>query len=124
MADLGCGLGGPVLDLARQRPDGEFTGIESAPLLFAATWLRLRFAGLHNVRLVFGNYRAHGLGDYDVVYAFLSPVPMPDLFDQAKHQMKSGSLFISNTFDVPGHPADETVDVADGRKTRLYLWRF
>ena len=122
-ADLGCGLGGPVLDLARQRPDGHFTGIESAPLPFALAWLRLRFAGLANVKLLFGNYRSHGLGEYDVVYAFLSPVPMPDLFDQAKQEMKSGSLLISNTFDVPGHPADETVEVADRRQTSLYLWR-
>ena len=122
-ADLGCGLGGPVLDLARRRPDGHFTGIESAPLPFALAWLRLRFAGLANVKLLFGNYRSHGLGEYDVVYAFLSPVPMPDLFDQAKQEMKSGSLLISNTFDVPGHPADETVEVADRRQTSLYLWR-
>ena len=49
---------------------------------------------------------------------------MPDLFGKAKHEMKSGSLLISNTFDVPGHRADETVDVADRRQTRLYLWRF
>ena len=123
-ADLGCGLGGPVLDLARRRPDGHFTGIESAPLPFALAWLRLRFAGLANVKLVFGDYRSHGLGEYDVVYAFLSPVPMPDLFGKAKHEMKSGGLLISNTFDVPGHRADETVDVADRRRTRLYLWRF
>ena len=122
-ADLGCGLGGPVLDLARRRPDGHFTGIESAPLPFALAWLRLCFAGLANVKLLFGDYRSHGLGEYDVVYAFLSPVPMPDLFDQAKQEMKSGSLLISNTFDIPGHPADETVEVADHRQTSLYLWR-
>ena len=122
-ADLGCGLGGPVLDLARRRPDGYFTGIESAPLPFALAWLRLRFAGLENVKLLFGDYRSHGLGEYDVVYAFLSPVPMPDLFDKAKHEMKSGSLLISNTFDVPGHRADEAVEVADRRQTCLYLWR-
>ena len=122
-ADLGCGLGGPVLDLARRRPDGHFTGIELAPLPFALAWLRLRFAGLANVKLLFGDYRSHSLGEYDVVYAFLSPVPMPNLFDQAKQEMKSGSLLISNTFDVPGHPADETVEVADRRQTSLYLWR-
>ena len=122
-ADLGCGLGGPVLDLARRRPDGLFTGIESAPIPFALAWLRLRFAGLANVKLLFGDYRSQGLGEYDVVYAFLSPVPMPDLFDKARHEMKSGSLLISNTFDVPGHRADETVEVADRRRTRLYLWR-
>ena len=114
---------GHHLALARQRPDGHFTGIESAPLPFALAWLRLRFAGLANVKLLFGDYRSHGLGEYDVVYTFLSPVPMPDLCDQAKQEMKSGSLLISNTFDVPGHPADETVEVADRRQTSLYLWR-
>ena len=122
-ADLGSGLGGPVLDLANRRPDGHFTGCESAPILFLLGWLRWLAARPPNARLRLGNFWTLDLGDYDVVYAFLSPVPMPELFEKAKSEMKTGSLLISNSFPVPGHPADETVEIGDGRKTRLHLWR-
>jgi len=50
-----------------------------------------------------------------VVYCFLSPVPMPPLFDKARREMRPGSLLISNSFQITGHPADEIVSVDDLR---------
>ncbi len=122
-ADLGSGLGGPLLALARKRADGHFTGIESAPVLFVLTWLRLLFGGADNVRLRYGDFRSLDLAPYDVVYCFLSPVPMPALYEKARLEMTAGSLLISNSFAVPDHPADEIIDVGDRRKTKLHLWR-
>ncbi|MFQ5765644.1 MAG: hypothetical protein ACE5GT_12015 [Rhodospirillales bacterium] len=121
--DLGSGLAGPVAALARRRPDGDFTGIESAPVLFALGWLRLRFSGLANARIRYRDFWAEDLGGYDVVYAFLSPVPMPALVEKARREMRPGSLLISNTFQAPDRPADEIVEVGDRRRTRLHLWR-
>ncbi len=121
--DLGCGFGGPVMALSRARPEGHFTGVETAPLLFAAAWLRRRLLGIPNADILFADYRKLDLGPFDCVYCFLSPVPMPDLYEQARRQMRPGSQLISNSFIVPEKPADETVDVGDGRKTRLHLWR-
>ncbi len=122
-ADLGCGFGGPVLALSRTRPQGHFTGIESAPLLFAAAWLRRRLQGAPNADILFADYRKLDLGPFDCVYCFLSPVPMPDLYEKARLEMHPGSLLISNSFIVPGKPADEIVEVGDRRKTKLHLWR-
>lgn len=42
--DIGSGLGGLVLDLARRRPESSFTGIEVAPLPWAASRARAWFA--------------------------------------------------------------------------------
>ena len=61
-ADLGCGLGGPVLFLSRKRPDGHFTGIESAPALFMTAWLRRRLAGTANAGIQFGDFWSRDLG--------------------------------------------------------------
>jgi len=121
--DLGCGLGGPVMVLSGQRPDGHFTGIESASALFLAAWLRSRIAGNVNAKIQFGDFWSRDLGVFDVVYCFLSPVPMPALLEKARKEMKPSSLLISNSFEVPGSPADEIVDVDDGRQTKLHLWR-
>jgi len=122
--DLGCGMGGPVLYLAARRPDGIFTGIETAPGMFVLSWLRWRLGGLKNAEILFTNIRGHDLGRYDVVYCFLSPVPMPWLFEKARREMKAGSLFISNSFEVPDIPPDEIIVVDDRRATKLFLWRF
>ncbi|MBT7943130.1 MAG: class I SAM-dependent methyltransferase [Alphaproteobacteria bacterium] len=122
-ADIGCGLGGPVLALSENRPDGNFTGIESAPLLFLASWLRKFFQGSANTEIVFSDFWSVSLSKFDVVYCFLSPVPMPALFEKARLEMKPGSLLISNSFEVPEHPADEIVEVQDTRQTKLHVWR-
>lgn len=119
--DLGCGLGGPLRELARQRPDGMFEGIETAPLSYAAA--RLRLWRSPNARVRFGDLWSGDLSRHDTVYCFLSPQPMPRLYKKARAEMKPGALLISNSFEVPGHPADEIIEVGDRRQTKLLLWR-
>ncbi|MEW5782357.1 MAG: class I SAM-dependent methyltransferase [Pseudomonadota bacterium] len=118
--DLGCGDGGLLKTLALARPDCLFTGIEHAPL----PWLvaRLRCAGLPNVTILRRDFWNVSLGGHAVVYAFLSPAPMPRLWAKAHREMSPGALLISNSFAVPGQPADATIEVADRRNTRLFLY--
>lgn len=117
-ADLGSGFGGLVSLLAGKRPAGHFFGIEIAPLPFIIG--KMRSMSLTNCTMAWGSFEKLDLSRFDFVYAFLSPVPMPALWEKAKREMKPGSLFISNSFLVPGVEADETVKV--GRET-LYFWR-
>lgn len=122
-ADLGSGLGGALFYLARQRPEGQFVGIESAPLPFAIAWCRLKLSGLNNLQLRYGSFWNTELGEFTVVYAFLSPIPMTRLFEKIQREMPAGSLFISNSFRVAGQDADEVISVDDRRRTRLYFWK-
>jgi hypothetical protein len=64
------------------------------------------------------------LSEFDVVYAFLSPAPMERLFEKVRREMKPGSIFISNSFMVPGESPTETVEISDRRQTKLLIWRF
>lgn len=118
--DLGCGDGGLLLRLARARPDCQFTGIEHAPL----TWLlaKLRSLGRPNVTIRHGNFWAAPLTQYAVVYAFLSPAPMPRLWVKACTEMAPNALLVSNSFAVPGIEPASTTAVADRRNTRLFLY--
>lgn len=120
-ADLGAGLGSLLRPLAEARPDAHFTGIENAPL----TWLggRLLTLGQANLSWCWGSLWQASLADYDLVYAFLSPVPMGDLWQKAKAEMKPGSLFVSNSFPVPDVAPSEIVAVDDRRQTQLYCYR-
>jgi len=58
--DLGTGLGGPVLALAESRPDGHFTGIESAPALFLVSRIRGAISGLSNIQIRYGDIKTTG----------------------------------------------------------------
>lgn len=118
--DLGCGDGGLLCRLARARPDCRFVGFEHAPLMWA--WARLRCQGLANVEIRFGDFWSHPLGDYALVYAFLSPIPMQQLWSKAQAEMKADALLVSNSFPIPDIQPERTVAVADGRQTRLYCY--
>ena len=119
--DLGAGLGGPSLGLARQRPDAQVTGVEASVL----PWLvcRLRASRRPNLRMLLGNIFTHDLAGYHLVYAFLSPEPMPRLWAKVCTEMQPGSLFVSNTFAVPGFAAERTIVLPGRSDARLLVYR-
>ncbi len=119
--DLGCGAGHFLLDLARSRPDGRFTGIEVAPLLYLLS--RWRSAREEAVSVQWGDFWRTDFSAYDVVYAYLSPVPMIRLWEKARREMRPGSLLISNGFPIPGVLPERTYAVGDGVRSTLYVWR-
>lgn len=121
VADLGCGHGGLLRQLARARPDCEFLGIEHAPLPWL--WARVASLGLPNLSIRYGDFWKIHLGLFDVVYAFLSPVPMPRLMTKARAEMRPETLLISNSFAVPDGAPDDIVSVFDRRETLLYCYR-
>lgn len=119
--DLGCADGGLLARLAQARPDCEFTGIEHAPL--TALLARLRNVGRPNVTIRQGDFWQVPLGHYNVVYAFLSPAPMLELWSKAVAEMAPDALLISNSFEVPAVEAGRIVAVSDRRNTRLFLYQ-
>ncbi len=124
VTDMGCGLGGALLYLARHCPEHRFTGVESAPLPFALARIRQAFSGLDNLTIRYGNLWNQDLGRYDLLYCFLSPEPMPRLYEKAKGEMQTGSLLVSNSFVVPDIAPEVTLQLEDRRETRLLLYRF
>ncbi len=120
--DIGSGLGGVLAHLARIRPDGNYNGIESAPLPFFWSWLRFRLGGYRQCRVQWGDFWDCELYAYDVVFAYLSPAPMERLWQKAKAEMKPGSFFISSTFNVPGQTPVKAVKINDMHQSTLLIW--
>ena len=119
--DLGAGIGSVVYPLAKALKSAKVTGIENAYLPWLIGWLRT--ARLTNCRWSMRDFWKEPLADYNVVYAFLSPAPMSDLWVKINREMQPGSLFISNSFQVPGQDASFVIEVPDTRKTRLFCYR-
>lgn len=118
--DAGCGDGGLLRHLAKARPDCEFVGIEHAPLPWL--WARLWATGKSNLHIRYGDFWKQPFTPFDLVYAFLSPAPMPEFWVKSVEEMRPGSLLVSNSFAVPGVESDQILEVSDRRATRLYCY--
>lgn len=118
--DLGAGLGSTVITLADHLPQVRCTGVENAPL----TWLagRLLGVGRPNLDWQWEDLWQVDLGRHDVVYAFLSPAPMAALWEKVQREMRPGSLFISNSFPVPGVVPTSVIEVPCRPARPLYCY--
>lgn len=119
--DLGSGCGGLLSKLNQILPDGKYYGIEAAPIPCLIGKLRNLFSQSASVK--WGDFWTHNLAKYDVVYAYLSPVPMEKLWQKACQEMQPGSLFISNTFAVPNVSPTQSIELDDFSHSTLFVWR-
>ncbi|MDQ1363814.1 MAG: hypothetical protein QG652_1676, partial [Pseudomonadota bacterium] len=120
--DIGSGTGTVLRYLDRRFPFGMFHGVETALVPFVISWLRSK-TGKAQFQVMYRNMWQIDLSRYDVVYAFLSPQPMPELWQKVQREMQPGSIFISNSFAVPGVEPDEIIELGEGRATALLVWR-
>jgi SAM-dependent methyltransferase len=117
--DAGCGFAGLLHYLKQRRPDlKEIVGMELAWIPFALSWLRSLKT---NVRIVHQNFWQAYWGDYDVVFVFLSPDPMPAVWEKFQAEMKPGSWLMSYQFDIPEAQPVWVEQDASGRT--VYAWK-
>lgn len=121
MLDIGSGTGSLLHAVAVRLPGWRFSGIESSPLPYLAS--RWKSRGCDNLSFRRGDFFAADWRDVDVIYAFLSPVPMSRVWSKACSEMPPGSLLISNSFEIPGVRPVRRIVVDDRRRTELLLYR-
>lgn len=120
--DLGCGCGGLLKNLSHMQSNGSYYGIEAAPVPYLVSKLRnLVFSP--DTRITWGDFWKDDLAHYDVVYAYLSPVPMKSLWQKVCLEMRPGSIFISNSFIIPGVLPEKSLQLNDLSGSTLYMWR-
>jgi hypothetical protein len=120
--DIGSGLGGLVLYLARVRPDADCAGIELAPLPWLYSWLRARLRRAP-ARFLLGDYEALDFAQFDVVFAYLSPAAMAGLWRKAAAELGPGAMLASYEFAIDARAPDRTIYTTAGG-TPLYIWYF
>lgn len=120
--DIGSGLGGLSLHLAKVRSKCHCFGIELAPLPWLISYLRARLGGV-SVQFLRGDYCALDFSRYDIVFAYLSPAAMTQLWHKASSEMRPGSLLLSYEFIIFEQAPSLTMNDPCGGPA-LYGWRF
>ncbi|RIL06026.1 MAG: hypothetical protein DCC75_11195 [Proteobacteria bacterium] len=118
--DLGSGFGELLRYLATRCPQAEFVGVELSPLPYLISKLKVALFGPRNVHVRYADFWRLSLSEFDFVYAFLAPPPMRRVWEKAAHEMRPGSIFMSNSFDV-GEMESKKVELNYGRQTCLYI---
>jgi hypothetical protein len=122
LIDIGSGLGDMPMYIAKVRPDSHIDGIEIAPLPWLISYLRAKCTQSAAI-FKLGDYHHLDFANYDVVFAYLSPAAMVDLWDKAKLEMRPGSMLVSLEFDIPGVQPSMQLKAND-RTPTLYVWQF
>lgn len=120
--DIGSGMGGVLTHLAAARPDGRYFGVENAPLLYWLSRLRIKLGNSPNCHVLRGSLWSCDLAPYEVVFAYLSPLSMEQLWHKVKQEMRPGTLFVSNSFAVADHPPQYSITLDDLQHSTLHIW--
>lgn len=120
--DIGSGLGGLVLELARRRPESRVSGIELAPLPWLASLARARLSG-SRARFLRGDYEQLDFARFDAVFAYLSPAAMSALWRKAAAEMRPGAMLMSYEFGIDEKTPDLCI-APQGGGPALYIWHF
>lgn len=121
VAELGAGIGSVVVPLATKHPHMRIEAWERAPLPWAI--LKQRCKRLRNVVVHHESLWKCEVKQFDVVFAFLSPIPMPQIGVMVGDDMRPGTLFVSSSFAIPNWEPEEVRTLNDRRKTVLYCYR-
>lgn len=119
--DIGSGLGDMSMYIAKTRPDCLVDGIEIAPLPWLISVVRAKFKR-SKVNFKIGDYRLLNFANYDLIFAYLSPVAMADLWQKAQAQMRPGGLLVSYEFEIDGVEPTQVMLHGDHEKM-LYVWK-
>ncbi len=117
LADVGCGDGHVITALARRFPERQFTGFETAPLLYLVARWRCRH--LSNCQVIFRDFWQVSWRDQDAVFTFLSPEPMLRIWRKCQRELPEGGALYSLAFEVPGVEAESLIGAG-----RFDLYRY
>jgi len=120
--ELGSGWGTLLLLLAEKYPQYQILGLESSPLPFWFSKLRLR--PYPNVKVVREDFFSKNLSDTGLVVCYLYPGAMEKLKLKFEAELRPGAVVISNTFAVPGWVPENMFIVNDLYRTKIYFYKY
>lgn len=120
--DLGCGVGGLLLPLAKKFPQHQFVGYDWD--FFVCQILKLRARKLSNLTVVRDNFMHADLKQYDLLLCFLDTKAAEDLSLKMKQEINSNALIVSSAFELKGLTPTNVLDAKSfGMPLKVYVYK-
>lgn len=119
--ELGSGWGTLAADLSRKTSVRAFEWA-LIPWFYSVVLKYMRRA--KNLSIERKDFFSEDLSAADVVICYLYPGAMQRLGPKFEQELKAGTLVLSNSFQLPGRKADETIEVGDWLGSKIYCYRF
>lgn len=120
MIDIGSGLGDLSMYIAKEKQNSRVEGIEIAPMPWLISVIRAKLKR-SSAYFRLGDYHTLDFGQYELVFAYLSPAAMPALWKKAYQEMQTGSFLVSYEFEIPNVPPHFTIK--DSSHPTIYVWK-
>lgn len=118
--DIGSGFGSLLCFLERNCPNASFHGVEISPLPYFVSRIRTIFRP--RIRFIWQDFNKINFSNYQFVYAFLAPGPMPKLWEKVRQEVPKGGVFLVNTFKIDA-PMLKSIEIQDSRNCVLYVYQ-
>ncbi|MBC3868699.1 hypothetical protein [Undibacterium oligocarboniphilum] len=119
--DVGSGFGGLNFQLSILREGWRFYGVEIAILPWLYSVIKSKFYLNRNFVFHFGRYENLNFEKFNVVFAYLSPIVMPQIWKKVQDEMQPGSIFMSYEFAVDGFAPDVKIKFKNDDRI-LHVW--
>ena len=118
--ELGAAWGSLAIPLARAFPDRRIIAYELSTIPWLFLLLRVRVSGLTNIEVVRRDFFRDDLGKAAVVVCYLYPGSMVQLSTKLQSELIPGTTVVSNTFALPGWVPEQTSQLKDMYRTKIY----
>ncbi|MBC3886664.1 class I SAM-dependent methyltransferase [Undibacterium griseum] len=119
--DIGSGFGGLNFQLSTLRSEWNFYGIEVAVFPWLYSMLKSKCYPHRNFEFHFGRYENLNFEKFNVVFAYLSPIVMPQIWKKVQDEMQPGSIFMSYEFAIEDAVPDIKIRLENDDRV-LHVW--
>jgi hypothetical protein len=120
--EIGSGLGGFTRFLSKRHLNATFIGLETAPVPWLMSKLLAIFESAPGT-FFRKNYAQEDFSQYDLIFAFLSPAAMPNLYAKAKKEMLPNTQIISYMFTWPNEAQAHIQPIVLNNQEYLYVYK-
>jgi hypothetical protein len=121
--ELGSGWGSLAFPLAKKFPQCQICGLESSPIPYYFSKIRLWIQPRKNLELKKMDFFSVDLRDASLVICYLYPGAMRNLKMKFEEELRPGTFIVSNTFGIPGWDPLTIHEISDLYHTKIYVYQ-
>lgn len=122
ICECGAGWGTLAFAAANACPHAKVTAYEISPVPCMFLKIRAKITRCNNIKIFCENFYQADFSDYRCIISYLHPHAMEKLRLKVEKESARGTIVISNTFALNGWTPQQSIELKDLYRTKLYLY--